>query len=799
MSQNFMGVSVPYRSETIATTINRLNVQYFLPAIQREFVWKPIQILQLFDSILRGYPISSFLFWELKLENRDKWETYRFIDAANQSGTHNQIVATDGVQQVTLVLDGQQRLTSLLIGLKGYYKIKKKYMKWDNPEAWKQHRLYCDLFKNPADEPEAFESNNEGLYYGLNFRENEGNTNHNNNSYWFRLGKILDFDSEDEFVDFLERTEETLPDDTTRKQIKIFRKNLNRLYKAIWHDDVISFYTEFDQNYDRVLDIFVRANEGGTKLSKSDLLLSMITSKWNDINAREEIYDFLDRINNDLTRKNNFDKDFIMKTCLVLTDLPVAYKVNNFNNRNLTLIRDNWEGIKSAIERCIDLVNSFGIDRDNLTSANTLIPIAYFLFHNQKTTLRGTTPFEAKNALVIRNWLAMSLLNGVLGGASDNMLRDIRKAIQEKLDLESGFPVDNINEYIRKAGKSADFDEYALDDILSLKYGQQSSFLALSLLYDDFNWGSLTYHKDHIFPKDMFNKNELELQGRSYWFEAKDRLANLSLLWSKENQEKGAQPLEDWLSTRTEDFKRRHLIPNDPNLWRFDKFDEFLTARENLIRNKLNSFFKNTIDEMLLLEEPKSLFINVHAPQNTKLIKAVDHQTMASNSICSKNVSPLHAKEKTSNSSISYLSKKNEIIQGHDSPEKGEALFSKIKSEPLSIFLVNLLSLISVKSSLNKAVASEFKYWLNAEGRCNLYVRPSARQITIHIVKYPPDELIEMLSNKQLSFNVLPDSGNPKDQFKSKLIIDALWIESNRDRIVDVLEFFNNLLDEIKY
>jgi uncharacterized protein with ParB-like and HNH nuclease domain len=71
-----------YRSDTIATVVNRVNRQYFLPAIQREFVWHPDQIVELFDSVMRGYPIGSFLFWDLLPENRDKWEIYRFIDQA---------------------------------------------------------------------------------------------------------------------------------------------------------------------------------------------------------------------------------------------------------------------------------------------------------------------------------------------------------------------------------------------------------------------------------------------------------------------------------------------------------------------------------------------------------------------------------------------------------------------------------------------------------------------------------------------------------------------------------------------
>lgn len=114
-----------YKSEPIAVAIQRMNRQYFLPAIQREFVWKPEQIIQLFDSIMRGYPISSFLFWDLKPENRDKWQVYRFLEKAYFGGSHNELANTDGANNVSLVLDGQQRLTSLMIGLKGMYVMKK--------------------------------------------------------------------------------------------------------------------------------------------------------------------------------------------------------------------------------------------------------------------------------------------------------------------------------------------------------------------------------------------------------------------------------------------------------------------------------------------------------------------------------------------------------------------------------------------------------------------------------------------------------------------------------------------------
>jgi hypothetical protein len=569
---------------SIQTTVGRLNSQYFLPAIQREFVWKPEQIVQLFDSILRGYPISSFLFWELKPENRDKWEAYTFVSEGRYGGVHNTLANTNGVQQLTLVLDGQQRLTSLLIGLKGAYVAKKKYKRRDNPDAWVRQTLYRDLLKDPRTDEESSTSEI-GVYYGLAFLDKLPKPDALR--YWFEVGKILDFDTEKGFDDFREHIEDTLPGNVTRAQSLVFRRNLERLYRAIWKDEVIAYYTEKDQDYDRVLDIFVRANEGGTKLSKSDLLLSMITSKWDGVNARDEIYSFVDRLNDGLTRKNDIDKDFIMKSCLVLSDLPVAYKVQNFSNDNLTLIQNNWEPIKSAVERGTDLVNYFGIDRDNLTAANALIPVIYYLYQRPSLTLRGTSAFEVRNAGRVRQWLIMALLNGVFGGSSDNMLRDTRAVLQGATNPQDDFPVDQINTVIKKAGRTATFNEYAVDSVLSLTYGRQLTFLALSLLYDECGWGTMTFHQDHIFPQSLFKWKALSAVNRTSWYGMEDRLGNLALLWSRENQEKSDQPFDQWLATRDTTFKNRHLIPDDPSLWKFDRFEDFLVAREELIKKRL--------------------------------------------------------------------------------------------------------------------------------------------------------------------------------------------------------------------
>jgi len=581
---------MPYKSDTIATAIKKLNTQHFLPAIQREFVWNTDKIISLFDSIMRGYPIGSFLFWELAPENKDKWQVYKFVEHASDAGKHNEPASTHGVSDVTLVLDGQQRLSSLLVALRGTYTIKVKYRRKYDPSAWVKERLYLNLLKNPRTSEEDGEV---GIYYGFKFAEQKPKDS--DGEFWFDVGRILDFDSEDRFYQFRQEERDKLPDTVSKGQINVFERNLERLYRAIWKDDFINYYAETDQNYDRALDIFVRANEGGTKLSKSDLLLSMITSKWGGVNARDEIHQFVDRINGDLTRKNDFTKDFIMKSCLVLPDLPVAYKVDNFTDKNLSLIEAKWAGIKQAIEKAVDLVNHFGIDRDTLTSANALIPLIYYLFRHPEASIYGETPNEVRNRTAIRRWITMSLLNNVFGGSSDSLLTELRRVLNENSAMPH-FPTDALNKEIGKAGRTSHFDTFALENFLSITYGKKLTFLALSLLYDDNSWGTTVFHQDHIFPQQMFDYSTMKQAGHSddmwdRYYDLKDGVGNLELLLPHENQEKSDQPFDRWIATRDISFRKRHLIPDEPELWKFESFESFVKKREELIKSRLKLLF----------------------------------------------------------------------------------------------------------------------------------------------------------------------------------------------------------------
>ncbi|GAA7202042.1 hypothetical protein ID0445_08730 [Helicobacter pylori] len=146
-----MGV---FLDNSIKNVVDALNVRYFLPDIQREYVWlkkaDEKKIEQLFDSILRGYPIGSFLFWKLQKENIAKsdeqdenklnFQLYQFLTNYDERKPHNEKIHIEQISRddLSIVLDGQQRLTSLYIGLKGTRTLRKRTLKTITPTLMKR-------------------------------------------------------------------------------------------------------------------------------------------------------------------------------------------------------------------------------------------------------------------------------------------------------------------------------------------------------------------------------------------------------------------------------------------------------------------------------------------------------------------------------------------------------------------------------------------------------------------------------------------------------------------------------------
>jgi hypothetical protein len=566
-----------YIAKTISEVVSDyLNRTTFLPAIQREFVWGTYGIEKLFDSIMGEYPISTFLFWKIKEENKKEWTAYEFIRDFDTEQPHNKEASVIGVNQdIFLVLDGQQRLTSLLIGLKGSFRY--KYY------SWHKTKLYLNILKEPVESEDP-----EELTYQFAFRENDQpNPKDPKAQYWYLVGDILNFDDAEEAKKSIKAKLASYTDD----QKDIANVLIGRLHSRIHTSRMLNYYEEKSQLYDKVVETFIRANTGGVKLEYSDILLSTATAKWVKLNAREEIHNYTDSINS-IGNGFSFGKDFVLKGCLYLTGgLPIQYKVKNFTRTNLEKIENNWENIKSNIEDTVKLVTMFGFNDKNLVAKTSLLPIAYYLNKLKRTNfINSTEKADVLNQMNIQKWLIISLLKGAFGSSSDTTLKNLQDAINEQKDFSS-FPYDALN---KKLELDTTFNDDQIAGTLAINWGTKYSYLVLSLLYPDRDWKGKKFEEDHIFPKSEFTTAKLQKRGYDAAKIAEfqkhyNTIVNLELLTDTENRAKSAEDFETWFASRDKNFKDRHLIPS-VKTYHFDNFLEFVEERKKLLSDTLKAF-----------------------------------------------------------------------------------------------------------------------------------------------------------------------------------------------------------------
>ena len=243
-------------------------------------------------------------------------------------------------------------------------------------------------------------------------------------------------------------------------------------------------------------------------MSKTDLLFSTIIATWE--NGRDEIEAFL----KDLNSKGDgfwFNNDFLMRACLVLSDLPVLFKVNSFRSENVELIKANWPKIKEALVTTVNLIFSFGFNGSALTSQNSVIAIAY---HFMK---EGDGSEESKKS--IRKYLLHSLLKNVYGGQGGQVISSFRNALRIMPDKElklfelknKTFSFSELIELKLPANKSLKISDEDIEEFMSYKKGA-NAFFVLSLLYPNLRYNEIKFHQDHIHPDSGFSNSKLKLQ-----------------------------------------------------------------------------------------------------------------------------------------------------------------------------------------------------------------------------------------------------------------------------------------------
>lgn len=564
-----------YKSMSIKKAVQMIDERkLFLPHIQRPFVWRQDrnnnQIKRFLDSILRGYPFGTLLFWITK----DDVQIRRFFDdyKDGMAVKETYLRSSEYKNKVkTLVLDGQQRLQALYIALKGTYNGKE---------------LYFDVLSGDR----VFWDKGDELKYDFEyFTKKEIEKRNSKEKYWVLLKDIVlsDRDTVDIRTDLLEQMREDNID-VTREMEKRIDKNIAKIKNLFTELELIYYYPVDSTlgkftDYEEILEIFIRTNSGGTTLSKSDLMFSLIKLGWDE--AEEEFEDLLNNINSQ--GAFSFDKDFILKTSLVLLDKRAKYAVEKFKGeegeKTLEKMKNNWGKIVESFSWLRDFLNYARITSDAvLPSYNALIPIIYFAY------IHDCKPNSQKVKYNIQTWLYKALLNGNFSGQSDRV-------------------IDNCTDIIKNHSEADYFPYYELEDNLKTKLNRivevnqniidGNAYLILNLLYL-FNNQIVNFQPrlngnlpeiDHIFPKSKM------LRTYNYPSGIVNNIGNYMLLEKTLNISKRNKLPEDYFPEALKeqpDFYTRNFIPDDPQLHKPEKFEEFVNRRRDIIFNTIKEVLK---------------------------------------------------------------------------------------------------------------------------------------------------------------------------------------------------------------
>ena len=492
------------KKETVRRVVQMLNNAnedggFWLPNIQRPFVWSEEHIYRLFDSIMREYPISTFLVWKSDARIRRR----KFIDNWHERLSLSDFYVPEDSARKSLVLDGQQRLQSLYIGLHGSHEGRE---------------LYFDVLSGDVTAPDDIKYNFRFLATGAaRFPwvsvKHLVNTSKRKRELVAEIreaaGRPLAQDEENKIADHLD-----LVDRTLRIEEIISYQELDSI-------DYPSLYTEDD-----VVEIFIRANSGGTRLSKSDLLFSLLSSTWDS--ADDEMQDLLNGLNR---HGFQFTRDFVLKTALTLLDQGSRYEVEKFRRPG---VRDSleaqWRTICDAIKDVLDYVRGKTyVQCDKaLPSYLVLIPLIYARCHFRESW---------RDAHDLDDYILRCSLSGAFSGNSDGLI----DALVAGMKARGGFSRDQAFQIIRTQGRALEITE---ERLWKMGYGSDLVHVLFNLWYRTFNhvpaYENNLPQIDHIFPQSALRrvKTRNPKTGRDvikYREHARNQLANCMLLTREEN------------------------------------------------------------------------------------------------------------------------------------------------------------------------------------------------------------------------------------------------------------------------
>lgn len=531
------------------------NGNIVLPAIQRNFVWNEDQIATLLDSLFRSYPVGIALLWE----TYSPIQVRRFVKDHKKDVLHPFSDNQEG-SRVRMVLDGQQRLNSLFVALKGSFDGK---------------ALYFDVLSGRHSEDYSVQK------YRFKFLKKTDAKTANETSvseaqeHWVLLSEILSLNPMQtaQFRQSISEEKVLSDDDRLRLEVnlgtaKYALSDNSELLKTQVIDANLPVSSSQRKSVFDILEIFVRINRQGVPLKRSDLIVSMLRLYWPE--ASELIPNFLIELN--AHGSLSFDNDFVIRCMFCVAGLGTRLDFELLRDaQNIAKIKQSYESCFDAIRSARDFIrNECKIDNARFVAGiSTLVPVVYYIFHSPSHVV----PLQAKPDLTRAIYLfAFSkLFSQHVESRTAAYIRDVLDV--DEIKAGKKFPLKKTIEHV---GWKTNFWEPSQD----LFWNNRDLSLAL---IQNLAGGSVAYSGnlpeiDHIFPKGTLSDRNVD------WAKIDD-LANFWFLPRGINRNKSNRHPKDFLLRVEDDLLEEALI--DRSLLDFRMFNRFLDSRGEKIVDQL--------------------------------------------------------------------------------------------------------------------------------------------------------------------------------------------------------------------
>ncbi len=530
-----------------------------LPEMQRGYIWRNPKVCNLLDSLYRNYPSGTILTWEPKQE----LATRDFAVSQKE----------DTTRPIQLLLDGQQRLTSLLAVIHG------------KPVQVRGRSRNIDIMFNLEHSVQPSDKDYDNEEDGIDANDEEQMTQLEKTTFmvknrqlekiphWVSVTEV--FKSKDNLQFLLDQG---VVEDLNDESVKKYNQRLTKL-REIKNYEYAIHMLERDQSYEDVTEIFVRINSLGAKLTGSDLALAQITAKWQNSLIKFETFQ-------DECKRADFNIDL----GIIVRNL-ISFATGSSNSKNLPSLKQEkleqaWKDSIKGFEHAIDfLKNNVNIHSPILLSSPyILIALAYFFHHNKYR-------LSSKDEKKLKYWVLIANAKGHYSRGSiytflDQDLKDIKDSkgldtMIESLDKHFGLLIketDLKNKNSRSAYFKTMFLVFHKDGAKDWDTRLEMSFKNLAAS------NKLQFH--HIFPQGLLKKRTDDTQKIN-------DICNLAFISAGTNNDISDKLPSDYLPEFGKDVLASQQVPTNAALWEMDKYEDFLQARRKLVVARLNKFLNH--------------------------------------------------------------------------------------------------------------------------------------------------------------------------------------------------------------